>query len=230
LIEDSMPIAERTRVRTLLSHSGLELVAVDSSIRLTDDQPEVVAGRIARFLELAAGWGSPLIRVFGGPGDRDSAVLALRLAAREAERIGVGIALETHDEFSSATSVAAVLDAADSPAVGAVWDMVHTNRMGETPDGVVARLGERILDVHVKDARRTEPGGSWLDGFGYVLLGEGEVPVRSCLQALQAAGYEHWVVAEWEKRWHPEIEEPEVALPQHATVLTEWLNVLGERP
>jgi len=227
LIEDSMPATERKRVGSLLSDSGLDLVAVDSSIRLTDDEPEVVADRIKRFVELAAGWGSPLVRVFGGPGVRDNAVSALRLAAREAERHGVRLGVETHDEFSSATSVAAVLDAVDSPAVGAVWDIVHTNRMGETPDGVVARLGERILDVHVKDARRTEPGGSWRDGFGYVLLGEGEVPVRSCLQALQAAGYEHWVVAEWEKRWHPEIEEPEVALPQHAAVLNEWLNVVG---
>jgi hypothetical protein len=29
---------------------------------------------------------------------------------------------------------------------------------------------------------------------------------------------------EWEKRWHPEIEEPEVALPQHLDLLTEWLE------
>jgi len=225
MIEDSMPAAERKRVGALLSDSGLDVVAVDSSIRLTDDEPAVVGERIARFLELAAGWGSPLVRVFGGAGKRDNAVPALRLASREAERVGVRVGVETHDEFSSAASVAALLDAVDSPAVGAVWDVVHTNRTGESPAGVVARLGDRILDVHVKDARRTDPAGSWKDGFGYVLLGKGEVPVRGCLDALQTAGYEHWVVAEWEKRWHPEIEEPEVALPQHAAVLNEWLNV-----
>jgi fatty-acyl-CoA synthase len=225
MIEDSMPAAERKRVRALLSDSGLDLVAVDSSIRLTEGAPEVVAERIARFLKLAAGWGAPLIRVFGGPGKRDNAITALRLASREAESAGVSIGLETHDEFSSASSVAAVLDAVDSPAVGAVWDIVHTNRVGETPTAVVARLGDRILDVHVKDARRTDPARSWEEGFSYVLLGEGEVPVRACLDALQAAGYHHWVVAEWEKRWHPEIEEPEVALPQYATLLNEWLNV-----
>ena len=222
-----MPAADRVRVRTLLSDSGLDLVAVDSSIRLTDDQPEVVARRMARFLELAAGWGSSLIRVFGGRGDRDNAVLALRLAAREAERIGLSIALETHDEFSSAASVATVLDAVDSPSVGAVWDIAHTTRMGETPAAVVALLGVRILNVHVKDARHTHVAGSWADGFRYVLLGEGDVPVRACLEVLQAAGYRHWIVAEWEKRWHPEIEDPEVALPQHATVLNDWLNELG---
>jgi fatty-acyl-CoA synthase len=227
LIEDSMPAAERKRVGALLSDSGLELVGVDSSIRLTEDEPAVVAGQIGRFLELTAGWGSPLLRVFGGKGERENAALSLRLASREAERFGVRIGIETHDEFSSAESVAAVLDVVDSPSVGAIWDVVHTNRVGETPAGVVARLGDRILDVHVKDARRTDPTRSWQDGFGYVLLGHGEVPVRACLEALQTSGYQHWVVAEWEKRWHPEIEEPEVALPQHATVLNEWLNSLA---
>jgi len=224
LIEASMPEAERTRVRGLLSSSGLELVAVDSSIRLTDGEPEAVADQVARFLELAAGWGAPLVRVFGGPGERGRAVKALRLAAREVERSGVSVALETHDEFSSSAVVADVLDVLDAPAIGAVWDVVHTHRMGETPADVVARLGDRILDVHVKDARRTSSGGSWADGFGYVLLGEGEVPVRACLDALRAAGYDRWIVAEWEKHWHPEIEEPEVALPQHATLLREWLD------
>ena len=30
---------------------------------------------------------------------------------------------------------------------------------------------------------------------------------------------------EWEKRWHPEIEAPEVALPQYRRVLAEWMEV-----
>ena len=228
LIDDSMPAAERRRVGALLAESGLEVVAVDSSIRLTEGEPEVVAAEIARFVELASGWGSPLIRVFGGSGERDNAVRALRLAVRKAEQTGVRIGLETHDEFSSAATVAAVLDEVDSPAAGAVWDIVHTNRVGETAADVVVRLADRILDVHVKDARRATPGGSWADGFTYVLLGEGEVPVRECLEALQTAGYEHWVVAEWEKKWHPEIEEPEVALPQHAKYLSSLPHEVGE--
>jgi hypothetical protein len=30
---------------------------------------------------------------------------------------------------------------------------------------------------------------------------------------------------EWEKRWHPEIEAREVALPQYRRVLAEWMEV-----
>jgi hypothetical protein len=44
------------------------------------------------------------------------------------------------------------------------------------------------------------------------------------LGLLAAGGYPHWISVEWEKRWHPEIEEPEVALPQHLDLLTRWLG------
>lgn len=45
------------------------------------------------------------------------------------------------------------------------------------------------------------------------LVGRGSFPAARVLLALQAAGGDHWVSFEWEKRWHPEIEEPEIALP-----------------
>jgi len=59
-----------------------------------------------------------------------------------------------------------------------------------------------------------------------VLLGQGEVPVREMVALLQGGGYEDWISVEWEKRWHPEIDEPWVALPQHLSVLNTWLTEL----
>src|SRR5437016_6004979 len=91
---------------------------------------------------------------------------------------------------------------------------MDTHRVGETPEEAVRLLGDRLLHVHVKDARRTGT-----DGWDLVLLGEGEIPVAGSLRALAAAGYGGWLSVEWEKRWHPEIAEPEIALPQHAAVL-----------
>src|ERR1039458_4627428 len=63
LIDPSMPASERVRVKRILTAAGLPVVAVDSSIRLTDDDP---GPELRRFLELASDWESPLIRVFGG--------------------------------------------------------------------------------------------------------------------------------------------------------------------
>jgi hypothetical protein len=33
---------------------------------------------------------------------------------------------------------------------------------------------------------------------------------------------------EWEKKWHPDLAEPEVALPQHADLLREYLAALPQ--
>ena len=50
------------------------------------------------------------------------------------------------------------------------------------------------------------------------------MPVRDMLALLSAGGYRGWVSVEWEKRWHPEIAAPEVALPQHLAMLGSWLE------
>ena len=107
----------------------------------------------------------------------------------------------------------------DSPAVGAVWDSHHPHRMGERPGEIYRTIGERLLLAQIKDARR-EPQRA--DGWQLVLLGEGEVPVREMLTMLASGGYQGWISVEWEKRWHPEIEPPEVALPQHLKLLRTW--------
>jgi fatty-acyl-CoA synthase len=221
LIDPAMLPEERSRIGRLLAGSGLGLVALDSSVRLTDPVPPAeTAAAIRAFLELAVDWGAPLVRVFGGPGDSSQVSQVLELVVPDAEQLGVSVGLETHDSLSSAAAVAEALRDVPSPPIGVVWDVLHTHRMGESPEEVVRLVGDRVLDVHAKDGRRRADG----EGWDLVLLGEGEVPVRGCLAALGEAGYRGWVVAEWEKRWHPEIEEPELALPQHARVLRPWIE------
>jgi len=228
LIDPRMPAAARARVKRTVTAAGLPVVAVDSSIRLTGDDP---APGLRRFLELASDWESPLVRVFGGPLASDSqtrrrqlrgAAAVLESCVPLARRLGVAIGVETHDDFSASRVVAELLALADPESVGAVWDSHHPHRMGETPAEVCANLGRRILLTQIKDARR-RPGNDWQ----LVLLGRGEVPVRQMLGLLAAEGYRRWISVEWEKHWHPEIERPEIALPQYLTMLAEWTEVAG---
>jgi sugar phosphate isomerase/epimerase len=232
LIDPSMSAADRARVMQTVTAAGLPVVAVDSSIRLTsDDDP---GPQLRRFLELASDWEAPLVRVFGGPlapagparqEQLRAAVRVLESSVPLARRLGVAIGVETHDDFSASSVVAELLalfdsEGADPEWVGAVWDSNHPYRVAESPADVYANLGRRILLAQVKDARR-KPDGDW----ELVLLGEGEVPVREMLGLLAAGGYRNWISVEWEKRWHPEIAEPEIALPQHRRVLAEWMEV-----
>jgi sugar phosphate isomerase/epimerase len=234
LINPSMPPAERATVRQTVAEVGLPIVAVDSSIKLTGDDP---GPELRRFLELASDWECPLVRVFGGglSDDPDARAWQLSGAARVleeslplAERAGVAIGLETHDAFSSANRVAELLAMVDSPHIGAVWDSHHPHRMGERPDEVYELLGHRLLLAQVKDARRV-PGDS-PDSWQLTLLGHGEVPVKPMLDLLTAGGYQGWISVEWEKHWHPEIEDPELALPQHLELLNAWLRPTAEAP
>jgi len=115
----------------------------------------------------------------------------------------------------------------ESRWVGALWDTHHPHRMGERPAEVYEHLGPRVLHVQVKDARRS---AGHKGGWQLVPMGEGEVPVREIIGLLAAGGYEGYISVEWEKYWHPEIEEPQIALPQHLKVLEEWvLDLARER-
>jgi sugar phosphate isomerase/epimerase len=122
LIDPSMPATDRVRVKRTLT--GLPVVAVDSSIRLTGDDP---GPELHRFLQLASDWESPMVRVFGGtlatdgPARRKqlgNAGRVLEAAGPLAERLGVAIGVETHDAFSASAVVAELLTRAGSARCG----------------------------------------------------------------------------------------------------------------
>ena len=95
-----------------------------------------------------------------------------------------------------------------SERVEVLWDTLHSYRHGESAEEIWAALGPRIRLVHVKDANVATP-----DAFDFALTGEGRMPVGGFIDLLEAKGYDGFVNFEWEKGWHPEIAEPEIALP-----------------
>lgn len=216
------------RLRKLFGDGAPELVGLGTSVRVAIADAEARAAHerdLLEFIALAQELGVPLVRVFGGrreEGDTEAAAIEraaafLQRCASAAERAGVTVAIETHDDFSRSKAVAAALERVRSSAIGALWDTHHPYRMGENLAEVWSNLANRLVHVHVKDARR-RADGQW----DLVLLGEGEVPCREIVRALGLRGYRGYVVAEWEKKWHPEIADPEVALPQHLAKLREW--------
>jgi sugar phosphate isomerase/epimerase len=230
LIDCSISTAERARVKQTLAAAHLPIVSLGSSVILTKEEP---GPDLHRFLELANEWEAPVMRVYGGPlveepGTRqkqmEAAAEVLQKAIPLAERLGVAIAIETHDSFSASSAVAELLAMVPSRWVGAIWDTHHPHRMGERPTDVYENIGRRTMHVHIKDARRS---AAHKGGWQLVPLGEGEVPVREIIRLLAAGGYGGCISVEWEKYWHPEIEEPEIALPQHLKVLQECLKDLA---
>ena len=219
----TLPPTARDAVASVLKQASVSVACFDSSVRLT--RPETFL-ELRASLQLAHDLQAPFVRVFGGRADPQAPStgsheeIGERLAPLldVAESLDVTILLETHDVFSSAASTSALLDHVSHPRLGAVWDIRHTWGAGESPEQAAALLGDRLLHVHVKDARNT------LDGLELCFLGEGHVPVRESLAVLRRVGYTGWISVEWEKHWHPQLAEPEVAFPQHAAVLREWFQ------
>ena len=233
IISSALTREQRQRVRALAQQASLTIIGLDTSLRVAQTDADMRAQQIREgvaLLELARDLEAPFIRVFAGPPDGvheeaaiASAVATLESLAQRGQQLGVAIALETHDAFSSSAAVAQVLNHLQDPLVGALWDFLHPYRVGETAQETAQRLSGRLLHVHIKDGQRPQEK---YQEWKLTLLGEGDVPTLDMLAALQATGYQGWLSVEWEKKWHPELTEPEVALPQHIAQLREYLSAL----
>jgi len=179
-----------------------------------------------RNLELAAAFGAPVVRVFGGAVPKGHTlesiwphlVANLRALGDEAAHHGVTAALETHDAWTDSALFARLMREVNHPRVRVLWDLANPYfEKREPPEKTAADLGPWTVSIHVKDAV-TAPDGK----HRYAFLGEGEVPVRRMMDLLVAGGYAGYAILEWEKRWHPELPGPEQAFPQYAAKMREW--------
>ncbi|SDW34543.1 Sugar phosphate isomerase/epimerase [Alicyclobacillus hesperidum] len=217
------------RLKRLAVDSGVEMVGIGASTKFaTADEGERRQNvkELLQYIELAARLEVPFVRTFGGTFRADhlsdaQAVAyvadALAQVAPRAEALGVAVLLETHDDFSHSSLVRDVVSQVGSSAIGALWDTHHPYRMGETVVETFENLNETLRHVHLKDARRVG------DGWQLVAFNQGEVPVREIVQTLVAHGYDGVLCIEWERKWHPEIEAAETALPKHLAILQDYL-------
>jgi sugar phosphate isomerase/epimerase len=199
---------------------SLKIACVSSSAQLHDADPEKRKQQIAdakRFIDLAASLGAPNVRVFGNTieGPKNQVVARVASGLHELGTYsgprGVTVIIESHGDFTDSPTLEDILTRADSPNVGLLWDAHHTFVSGkEDPEGTVKRVGKFIRHTHLKDS---VPAG---DGRRYVLTGRGDVPVRKQVEVLAATGYKGCYTFEWEKVWHPELEEPEIAIADFA--------------
>jgi len=209
---------------------GLRISCVDSSANMHDTDPEKHQQELAnarRFIDLASALDAPHIRVFGNKivGERDLAIKniakSLRSLGDYAGPKGVTVLIESHGDFTDSPTLRSILEQADSPHVALLWDAHHTFVSGkEDPAFTVGQLGKYIRHTHLKDSVRKGTD----DDVQYVLTGRGQVPVRRQVEALVKIGYEGYYSFEWEKVWHPELEEPEIAFPDYMRAMRGYLS------
>lgn len=212
---------------------------------------EVAIGKL--YIDLAGRLGAGFVRVFGdvippesGPGQQHE---VLRNIAAGLNALGeyadehdahVDVLLETHGDFADSRLMQELFLHVRSPRVGILWDTHHPWRFyGEPVAQTFERLGPWIRHTHWKDSQthsarelsaeasaaapRAQSLMSGHRAADYVLFGTGEFPGAETLRLLVSAGYSGWLSLEWEKAWHPDLTEPEIALPQFPTALRRLL-------
>ena len=237
-IEGEMDLTQRPELKGMaiaetkrrFSDQGLVISDLGASARMHEAETTARAAQLEegrRFIDLAHELGVPYVRVFGDKlvmGEAkektiERIVLGLRTLGEHAKGSGVSVLLESHGDFTGSADLKAILTGVNLPTVALLWDAHHTVVFGkEAPAETWRALGPFVRHTHLKDSR---PHG---DGVRYVLTGEGNVPVRETVRVLVEGGYKGYYCYEWEKKWHPELEEPEVAFPHYVRMMAGYLN------
>jgi sugar phosphate isomerase/epimerase len=214
--------------KKILADHNIKLVDLGSSAAMHHTDKATRQKNIddaKRYIDLANTLDCPYIRVFPNnlpKDDTKQAVLDLIVSGLNelgayAKTSNVTVLMESHGDLVSKADLVYVMQKVDTKKIGLIWDILNAwSVTKEDPAEVHAAISKYIHHVHVKD-------GVIRDGkVQYTVLGKGEAPVRQAIQLLQKGGYQGYYSFEWEKLWHPEIEEPEIALAQYPAEILKY--------
>lgn len=216
--EFSTSIAD-TKAR--FSDNDLKICNLGSSAMLHYADPvkwEKSQDEARRFVDLAQQLSCPYVRVFPNdlPKDQDREktinTISERLLAlgEYAQTADVTVLLESHGRVIWKDVLHRIMQQAEHPNVGLIWDIFNMwSITKESPTEVYKTLGKYIRHTHIKD-------GSMIGGKpAFTFVGKGETPLREAIGLLKSGGYTGYYSLEWEKMWHPEIPEPELAFADY---------------
>jgi sugar phosphate isomerase/epimerase len=205
--------------RSQFEDRNLTICCVDTSCTFHSPEKSERSAEVdiaLKHAELAAELRASLIRIFPDkiqPGatrneTRDYIVESLQQLA---ERLPaeVDVALETHGDFARTETTTEIVRLVNHPQVRLIWDVANSLAAGDSIGDAGEVVDPFLSHIHLRDARPVSASEHWLP----VLAGRGNVSFAEALMTIEKLNYDGYVSFEWEKYWHPEIEEPEVALP-----------------
>lgn len=211
--------------RKLAEDKQIKIIGLGSSANL--HHPDAAAWQkdmdsAKRYIDLAHQLNCPYVRVFPNklPPEEEKNITINRISERllllgdYAKGSNVVVLMESHGDVVETPVLKKIMELSAHSHTGLLWDVFNMwSVTKEPPAKVYAELKKYIKHTHLKD-------GKFIDGkWKYVLFGKGECPVFEAIDLLHKGGYKGCYGYEWEKFWHPDIEEPEIAFPDYATVM-----------
>ena len=199
----------------LLDERGLAELArtsASSGVRVHVGTAGLEMEHLARYVDLAARFGSPYLRLVPGSGEASDVEHALRQVLPYCAHRRVTLALENHFDLSSEQMVAIVQRIAD-PHLAICLDVANSIGLLEKPLDTVRTLAPYAVQVHLKDYTLRCPG------VGFVIqgapLGQGDLPIDAVMATLSHLDDDIYVYLEqwlppqethqatlhWERRW-----------------------------
>src|SRR5882757_2650891 len=218
----------------------LKFIDLGSSCELHHAEPAIRNKNLdegRRFIDLAQQLHCPYIRVFPNrlPKEQernatiDLIIKGLLELGEHARGSGVTVLMESHGEIVQADLLHHIMQAAEHPNTGMVWDIYNMwSVTKEPPAQVYEKLKKYIRHTHIKDGKTS--GGHLENGIlvdakeDYKLMGQGESPIFEAIGLLYKDGYPGYYSFEWEKLWHPEIAAPELALADYPKAMARYFK------
>jgi len=216
--------------KRLLHDKGLKFINLGASTNLhiseaNERKKHIDEGK--RFIDLADKLDCPYIRVFPDklPTNRDKSQTLDLIAhgllelAEYAQGSKVSVLMETHGDVLYADDILQVMKAAAHKHTGLVWDLANMwMKTKEPPALMFEKLKNYIRHTHLKNEKLVN------DQSEYTRIAKGDVPVFEMIDLLYNNGYKGYYSFEWEKMWHPELEDPELAIADYAMEMKRYFK------
>lgn len=212
LSKDQLPETKRE-----LAEKGLEIIGFGTSCRF--HSPEEYGAAVEegkRAIDVCADAGIPFIRVFGDQikdeSEQQEVIGRVAKGIRElcdyAAGTPVMVLQEVHGNFNRLETIMGVVEKVkDCPNFGLIWDIAHSDKTyGDDWKTFYQGIRSYIRHVHIKDHIREK-------GFSLCLVGDGDIPIKDIVHTLESDGYHGYYSIEWEKLWHPDLPDAEIAFP-----------------
>lgn len=151
------------RVKDACAKAGIKLSGLSAHTPLC--KPEISTEYLKQAVRFAAECGAPVVNTDEGPKpvwttvEEDHVLMryVLREAAALAERRGILIGLEPHQQYSkSPDGLDRIWGLVDSPAIGINFDTGNSYLMGEDPATWLERVKDRLVHLHAKEIPQSQ--------------------------------------------------------------------------
>ena len=206
--------AKSTLIKRILADKKVAICSLNSAVNIAVYSKENVK-RIEDCLEFASNLGIESVIVFScGATSNEDAVKTLKEVLPLAEKANKKILVESAYDYASTEKLCELLNVFACDNICACWNTYATCVGGEEPKESIRNLGAYVSSVHITDSDKKG---------NFVLFGEGILPIKDILNALDSINYAGHIVLVWDPALYPEY-DLDVILTQFVSTINKIEN------